>query len=412
MNGTLGILFHLRRDKKRKDGTIPIYLRITIDGKRSEFAINRLIEEDKWDVKSGYAIGTKESARSLNTYIDVLRNRIYEAQRELLQDKKPVTSETVKNRILGKDKQSRTLLEVFQYHNKIIEEQVGKGYAALTKKRYETAMMHVSSFLQHAYQKQDIDLQSLNHEFVTRFEHYLKTVRNCNSNTTAKYIKNLKKVVNLARKNEWLQKDPFINYKIQIKEVKREFLSQEELRKMEELEITDQSLEMVRDIFVFSCYTGLAYTDIIKLTEDNIVPGEDGSQWIFTEREKTETKVHIPLLPKPLEIIGKYKDHPIASNKGVLLPTFSNQKMNLHLKPIAQLAGIRKNVTFHMARHTFATTVTLTNDVPIESVSEMLGHRSIRTTQIYAKVLDKKVGRDMNQLREKLGKRDDNSQPL
>ena len=214
MNGTLGILFHLRRDKKRKDGTIPIYLRITIDGKRSEFAINRLIEEDKWDVKSGYAIGTKESARSLNTYIDVLRNRIYEAQRELLQDKKPVTSETVKNRILGKDKQSRTLLEVFQYHNKIIEEQVGKGYAALTKKRYETAMMHVSSFLQHAYQKQDIDLQSLNHEFVTRFEHYLKTVRNCNSNTTAKYIKNLKKVVNLARKNEWLQKDPFINYKI------------------------------------------------------------------------------------------------------------------------------------------------------------------------------------------------------
>ena len=218
-------------------------------------------------------------------------------------------------------------------------------------------------------------------------------------------------MVNLARKNEWLQKDPFINYRIQIKEVKREFLSQEELGKMEELEITDQSLEMVRDIFVFSCYTGLAYTDIVKLTEDNIVTGEDGTQWVFTEREKTDTKVHIPLLPKPVEIIGKYKDHPIASNRGVLLPTFSNQKMNLHLKPIAQLAGIKKNVTFHMARHTFATTVTLTNDVPIESVSEMLGHRSIKTTQIYAKVLDNKVGRDMNQLREKLGKKDDNSQP-
>jgi site-specific recombinase XerD len=242
-------------------------------------------------------------------------------------------------------------------------------------------------------------------------EHYLKTVRNCNHNTTIKYIKNLKKIVNLAIKNDWLSKNPFIRFEGKIKAVKREYLTAEELQKIIELRIKIPRLDQIRDVFVFSCYTGLAYIDVANLTQDNIVRGIDGEWWIFTQRIKTENKSNVPLLPMALSIIQKYKIDPESLNKEMLLPVISNQKLNAYLKEIATLAGINKNLTFHLARHTFATTVTLANGVPIESVSEMLGHKSIRTTQIYAKVIEKKVSEDMKILKDKLENNKINSKP-
>ena len=196
--------------------------------------------------------------------------------------------------------------------------------------------------------------------------------------------------------------NPFIGFKLVKKEVVREILSKEDLEKMARVQFPTERSGQVRDIFLFCCYTGLAYADIKKLKRSEIVIGVDGERWIFTSRQKTDTPSKIPLLPTALEIIGKYENHPLCLNKNLLMPVLSNQKMNDYLKQIADLSGIDKVLTFHIARHTFATTITLSNGVPIETVSKMLGHRSLRTTQHYAKILDLKVSEDMMVLKGKL----------
>ena len=227
--------------------------------------------------------------------------------------------------------------------------------------------------------------------------------RNNNHNTTIKYLRNFKKIIHLAVANDWLYKYPFQAHKAKIKEVKRDFLTQEELERVNEKEFSTARLNVVKDVFVFCCYTGLSYVDVAKLTPNNLTKGLDNETWLFVDRTKTGSSSHVPLLPPALEIIQKYKDHPESGNKGLLLPVISNQKLNAYLKEIADICGINKHLTFHIARHTFATTVTLTNGVPIESVSSMLGHKNLKTTQIYAKVVKKKISEDMKKLKEKLG---------
>ena len=236
---------------------------------------------------------------------------------------------------------------------------------------------------------------------MTEYEFFLRSVRKCANNTAVKYIKNFKKIIKLCISNAWLDKDPFVNYKAKIREVKREFLSQEEIQAIYEKVFVTERLNQVKDIFVFACFTGLAYIDVKQLTLSNISIGIDGGKWIFTHRQKTETASRILLLPIPTELVQKYADHPQCINENKLLPVLSNQKMNSYLKEIADVCGIQKDLTFHIARHTFATTVTLTNGVPIETVSKMLGHTNIKTTQHYAKILDKKVSDDMQVLRDK-----------
>jgi integrase len=221
-----------------------------------------------------------------------------------------------------------------------------------------------------------------------------------------KYLANFKKVVLLCIKNGWLERDPFAGFKFTKKEVERPYLTAVELQEMASKEFKAERLTLVRDIFLFCCYTGLAYVDVKKLKRTEIGVGVDGERWIFTKRQKTDTASRIPLLPTSLRLLEKYKHHPQCEN-GRLLPVLSNQKMNAYLKEIADACGIDKTLTFHVARHTFATTVTLSNGVPIETVSKMLGHTNIRTTQHYAKVLDIKVSEDMKALREKLKKSDE-----
>ena len=201
--------------------------------------------------------------------------------------------------------------------------------------------------------------------------------------------------------NGWLTKDPFANYKAKVKEVIREFLTEQEIQSLMEKEFVSERLELVRDIFVFSCFSGLAYIDVKQLSKDNIVLGIDGDKWINKNRQKTDTNSKIPLLPTAQYILDKYANHPVCVNEDKLLPIFSNQKMNAYLKEIATVCGINKELTFHIARHTFATTVTLSNGVPIETVSKMLGHTNLKTTQHYAKILDKKISEDMQVLKAK-----------
>jgi len=402
MKNTFSVLFY----PKRRDSDLPdkasVYMRITVNGRRSELSINRKVNVSKWNQKAEKLSGTKEEVKDFNSYLDALRNKIYAIHQQLLRRDIKITSEAIKNSYLGVDEKQIMLLEIFQNHNEQMEMLIGKEYALSTVKKYKTAYKHVKNFLAYKFKRKDIPIERLNHSFITNFEFYLKSVKNCNHNSTLKYIKNFKKIVIIALSNGWIDKDPFINYKVHVKTVEREFLSKEEIQMMLYKKLHAPRLELVRDVFIFCCYTGLSYSDVKKLTKNNLVKGIDGEMWIKTNRVKTNTPSNIPLLPTALMILDNYKDHVDVINGDVLLPVLSNQKSNAYLKEIADLCGINKNLTTHLARHTFATTITLSNGVPIESVSKMLGHKSLRTTQHYAKILDRKVSDDMSILKSKL----------
>lgn len=399
---TFSIVFHTMNSKKRRDKKVPIYLRITIDGKRTEFSIKRFIDPGRWNSSAGKARGTNDDSNELNDYIDVIRKKIKKAHKQLIDEEKTISGPAIISKYTGKDEKYHTLVTTFNYYIKKINERVGIDYAPATITRYETTLTHIKNFLSEYYTKDDILLKKLDFAFASDLEQYFKVTKTCSHNTTMKYIKNLKRIVHFAMEQDWIDADPFFKFKAKIKEVHREFLTDEELNSLVTKEITIKRLDLVRDIFVFSCYTGLAYIDIVGLTLSNIRKGIDGNDWLVVDRKKTGTQSRIILLPKAIEIIKKYENHPLVHDKESLLPIYSNQRMNGYLKEIGTLCEIEKNLHFHLSRHTFATTITLKNGVPIETVSAMLGHKSIRTTQIYAKVVDKKISNDMSELKDKL----------
>jgi len=402
MDHTFRVLFFLKQDSRFVKTSAPIYLRITVNGKRAEQSTKQIIDPKRWDPSSGRVKGNREDARVINSALDDLQLKVNRIHSRLVDLEQEVSAKSIKNILNGKDQNRKSIIEVFEYHNQQMKTQVGKDYSLGTYTRFETTLKHLKEFLKHQYQREDYGLSELNYSFITHFEYYFKTVRNCNHNTTQKYIRNLRKIVNLAVINDWLEKDPFAKYKVKLKEVKRDYLTKDDLIAMESKEFSIERLDQVRDVFVFCCYTGLAYTDVEKLTSENISKGLDGDYWIFIDRTKTGSPSNVPLLPKAQELIEKYLDSPVTKNSGKLLPVISNQKMNAYLKEIATVCGINKNITFHIARHTFATTVTLSNGVSIESVSSMLGHKNLKTTQIYAKVVQEKVSGDMKKLKESM----------
>lgn len=268
--------------------------------------------------------------------------------------------------------------------------------------RYTTSMAYTRNFMNWKYKIEYIDIKKIDFEFISEYCYWLKSIKNCNHNTALKYISNFRKIVNITLSHGWLTKNPFQGFKMSQKEVMREALTEEQIQSITIKEFSTDRLIQVKDAFLFACFTGLAYADIQKLKSSEIATGIDGEQWIFTHRKKTDTTSRIPLLPMTLEILKKYKDNAECINKDQVLPIPSNQKMNAYLKEIADVCGIKKNLTFHLARHTFATTVTLSNGVPIETVSKLLGHKNLRTTQHYAKIIDRKVSEDMLMLKVKL----------
>jgi site-specific recombinase XerD len=402
MNENISILFYLKRAKVNAQGLVPIFQRITINGKRIDNSTGKFIDPTKWHTEMSKMRGASEEARSINSHLDYLKSKIYDAEKNLIKTDIPINSETLKNKLLGIEERSRTLIPIFQEHNNKIKELVSKEYAPGTLERYKTSLKHTIDFLEWKYKVSDIEIDKINHAFITDYEFYLRSVRNCANNTAVKYIKNFSKIIKICLANNWIDRNPFSNYKAKVREVERVYLSEEEIENIINKDFKTDRLSLVRDIFLFSCFTGLAYIDVKNLTKSHISPGIDGEKWIFTHRQKTETASKIPILPITQMIIDKYEDHPESNNQNKLLPILSNQKMNAYLKEIAGVCEIKKELTFHIARHTFATTVTLTNGVPIESVSKMLGHKNLRTTQHYVKVLDKKVSEDMMVLRNKM----------
>ena len=401
MNSAVSILFYIKRAKINVDGVCPIYTRVTINSKRFEFSTNKFISPDKWSTEGAKVKGNSEDARSINNQLDIIKNQIMDAEKRLYKKEIQINSENLRNELFGIKERERLLIPIFTEHNRKIKELVGSEYAPGTLERYETSLKHTKDFLQWKYRVSDIDIEKIDHAFITEYEFYLRTERKCANNTAVKYIKNFHKIINICLANGWLNKDPFANYKSKVKEVIREFLTEQEIQSLMEKEFVSERLELVRDIFVFSCFSGLAYIDVKQLSKDNIVLGIDGDKWINKNRQKTDTNSKIPLLPTAQYILDKYANHPVCVNEDKLLPIFSNQKMNAYLKEIATVCGINKELTFHIARHTFATTVTLSNGVPIETVSKMLGHTNLKTTQHYAKILDKKISEDMQILKAK-----------
>ena len=372
-----------------------------MNAKRFEFSTNKSINPDKWSSEGSKVKGTSEEARTINSHLDYLKNQILQAEKKLIKKDISVSSENLKNELFGLTETKRMLVPIFQDHNNKIKELVGKEYAPGTLERYTTSLKHTIEFMQWKYNISDIDITKIDHAFITDYEFWLRSVRNCANNTAVKYLKNFNKIIKLCLANDWLDKNPFANYKSKVKEVERVYLTEDEIQSIIEKDFKTERLSLVRDIFLFSCFTGLAYIDVKNLTKSHISFGIDGEKWIFTHRQKTESASKIPILPVTQMIIDKYENHPQCNNEDKLLPILSNQKMNAYLKEIAAICEIEKELTFHIARHTFATTVTLTNGVPIESVSKMLGHKNLRTTQHYAKVLDRKVSEDMKLLKDK-----------
>ena len=383
-----------------------IYARITVNGKRANISLKRKVPVESWDSSKGLVCGSKPFAKSLNKYLDQIRSLIYQSYEDLLNEGNLITASAIKNKFLGEDKRNNTLSELFEYHNSISV----TSLSSHTIRHYKVTQRYLQKFLVDKYKTDDIYLTKLDYAFIKNFEFFLKSYepkdhqKKMGHNTAMKHLQRLRKMLTMAYHHEWIDKDPFIRFKSSYVKNRREFLAQYELEQLEDFSSSLERLDIVKDIFLFACYTGLSYIDVAKLNKDNIETDLDGQQWIKAMRQKTSVELRIPLLNKARRILLKYQDHPRVSGRNRLLPTLSNQKTNSYLKEISDFCGINKNLTFHVARHTFATTVTLTNGVPIETVSKLLGHTKLATTQIYARVIDQKVKQDMERLELKIDK--------
>ncbi|WP_299324183.1 site-specific integrase [uncultured Maribacter sp.] len=399
-SSSFSILFWVNLSRT-KNGEASLYARITVNGKRAAISLNRKVLIANWDSDRNKAKGTGQKSRILNTYLDETFNQLFQAYQDLKSEHKEITARSIKARFLGLDEINRSVMDIICYHNEDMKGKLKWG----TQKNYFTTQRYISNFILKAYNSTDMFLKELDYDFIIRFEKYLRAYipqdhhKKLGNNTVMKHIERLRKLINLSFKLGWMVSDPFANFHAKFIKTERGFLSLLELQEIEKKNFTIPRLQLVRDLFVFSCYTSLSYIDAINLSADNIRIGIDGELWIYYNREKTTKPIHIPLLPKALDIIEKYRDNQKAILQGRVFPKISNQKLNSYLKEIADVCGIEKNLTFHIARHTFATTVTLSNGMPIETVSKLLGHSKIATTQIYAKVIERKVSDDMNRLR-------------
>lgn len=402
-NQTFAVIFFPKKDRN-KNSTSTVFCRITTNSKRVEFSLKKKVELSEWDSNLNLLRGRTPQAKKFNYYLSDVKSQLHDVYDELRKEQRFITPQLIKARYFGEDEKAKSLLELYDYHYDLSQQTLSEG----TLKMYRTTKSYLDLFLKKKMKSNDVFLAQLSFSFLTKFEQFLRTTKlekannQMRHNTVMKHIQRLRTIVNLGVKLEWLPKDPFISYKFTYKKSERSYLPLEQLNLLESSVLPSDRLNLVRDLFAFSCYTGLSYIDVMNLTHDHITRGIDGNKWIFTYRAKTEISVKVPLLQQAEMIIEKYKEDPRAINRGHMFPKISNQKMNAYLKEISALLEIDSKLTFHVARHTFATTVTLSNGVPMETVSKLLGHTNITTTQIYAKVIERKVGEDMDKLRESL----------
>ncbi len=399
---TMNLKFIIRKNRIA-NGLVPIQMQITIDGERIFFSTSQKIEIESWEEKTGRAVGKTPKIKVLNELLDKMSVDAHRAFNEMKHLGEEISGESLRRKLLGEEKYSRKkIYEVTQVYNSHTSKLIGIDLTKHTWERYKAYAQKLADFIKLKFKSDDLYIHQLKYNFILEYDFYLKTEVQLHQNTIVKYIQYLNRVMDFAVNHEWADKNIFQNYKVSIKESKREYLTQAELDRIMNKEIKLPRLSEVRDCFVFCCYTGYAYRDAATLTPEHIDIGINGRQWIYTSRVKNDNISNVPLLEPALEIIERYKKHPICINKNRLLPMKSNQKLNAYLKELADICDIHKPLTMHIARHTFATTVLLANGVSMEATSKMLGHSSIKTTQIYGKIVESRVGAEMDKLSEKL----------
>ena len=399
MRSTFKVLFFLKRDKQKANGNVPLFCRITVDGKEVRFGMKKDVNPKFWDVNAGKATGRSSEAAEINALVENTKAAIHKVYRELQERDNYVTAERVRNVFLGAETKQQTLLELMDTHNRERKPLIGISICKWCHGSYVRTRERMADFLRLWYNLSDIPVREIDHKFICDFEAYLTVTYKPAHNTLTQYLINLKHIICVAMEKDYISKNPFSNFKLQKQNPDRGFLTQEEIEKLTAMKFKNIKLEESRDIFIFCCFTGLSYSDAANLTKQHIQESFGGKMWIKGRRQKTDTEYNIPLLNIPQLILKKYADNP-TSDKVLPVPWMASY--NTRLKEIAKACGIEKNVSSHLARHTFATTIALTKGVPIETVSKMLGHTSIKTTQIYAKVINSKISNDMDMLAEKL----------
>lgn len=393
---TFKILFYIQKTRIAKDGQAPILLRVTVNGQRVVLSVNLKVNPKSWSAVAGRSIANSRMDDELNARLDTIRLRLMQIYREMEFDREEITAQKIIDKYLGRNnKPVIMLLDVFREHNERCHKLAGNGMSPATVERYETSYKHTAEFIDLVYNKKDVPIADVDHKFITDYEFYLRTERKCSHNTAVKYLKNFKKIIRIALANDYISKDPFVNIRFKLEEVERDFLEDHEIKAMIDKVITIPRLAQVRDVFIFSVFTGLAFSDLKGLKTEHLVRDNNGDMWIRKARQKTKNMCNIPLLDSARLILEKYKDHPECVNKGVLLPMLCNQKYNAYLKELATICGINKEVSAHTGRHSFATSIALANGVSIENVAKMLGHSNTNMTRHYARVLDKSIKRDM-----------------
>ena len=400
MKSTFRILFLARWELKKENGKVPLCARITIDGEKVKFSFKSEVIAKIWDPKSGRATGQTKEALQLNRYLDSIKGQMITHYHSLSEANEIVTALMVRDAFLGTNIKNNTLLTVFEEFNDRQEKLIGIDLAQSTFNKYDLTYRRLKEFLKVKMRKNDILLCQVDRNFVMDFEAYLKIEYKLDTNSSEKLMRIFKRITTMCFKNGQMPKDPFCDHKLKKVKKDRGYLTKSKLEKIIDFKPDNKRLEKVRDIFLFCCFTGFDYSTTAALTEKNIVMDDEGDLWIETHRIKTGTPLKVKLLNIPLSILKNYE---LKRDGNFLLPVMSNAKYNLYLKEMAELCGIEKRITSHLARHTFATTVTYANGVSIESISKMLGHTKISTTQIYARIVDKTINDEMDKLAQKLG---------
>lgn len=399
MSSTVKILFLARRTKLNKAGLATINIRITLDGKSVEFSTKIFVDPNLWNPKSGRMDGKSKTATEINNSLNAMLARLKIKHQDILDRNGYITSEELRDVFLGKLGLRYKLLELFE--EKIAQKSAltGTSLKEATVENYVRIKKRLREFILVKYSKADISIQEVNNEFILGFETYLRTQYKNDDNAVVNSLRRLKQITTAALKKRYINVDPFLDIKLSSKRGKRHFLTENELRILISEDFNSETLKEVRDLFVFCCFTGLGYGDVSQLKEEDIKLNDKGNKYLMNPRIKTGIDAYIPLLDIPLAILDKYKRK--KQSQGELLPIRHCQNLNTALKKIAEICNINKKLTTHVGRHTFATLM-LTKGVSVESVSKMLGHTEIKTTQIYAQILNEKVDNEVNKIKTEL----------
>ena len=392
---TFRILFYLKRNVRKTTGYAPVMCRITINGKASAFSCKLNVDEKLWDFQREKMLGRSAAAKEINEITEKIRLGIYKAYYDIKESGGCLTAEKVKNKFLGLEEFPQTLLSVFKQFNEEYSKQVGKIKSQRSYFKYCTVYNHLREFIKYHYGANDLSLRELSPTFITDFELYLRVQKRHCTNTVWSYMMPFRNVIYESIRKGLLQNNPFCNYHISKEDTKRGFLSKDEIVLLINGRFKKKSYELIRDLFVFCCFSGLSWRDMYNLTNDNVQISFDGHLWVKTKRQKTGAEINIRLLDTAKHIIEKYAGM-ANGNKLLPVPCYANCRHGI--KSIAKMCGINKNICWHQSRHSYATTICLSNGVPIETLSELMGHTSIRTTQIYAKIVSQKISNDMENL--------------